>query len=449
MRTVSMLQGVLLWGLMASAAAAPPALRLGDADIDRLLAIRSDLSDTVTVAGAPEWALTPMDAYAPDARIEQEDGPDRRELPRSSHRLFRISNRLGSWLGLLVLDARGAFVEATVFGDTAIYRGENVVDSAAVAIEFRDLAQFLPAGVELKSSCDMTQAMSPAVLPSLAPQGASARAHGDSPSGALVQARLAIDTDNEFMAQKFANNTANANNYVVALIGLMSVIYERDLGVRLTIGTSILRTAADPYAATGASTFAQLNEFGEFWRVNQAGVARAFALQLSGKSSSPNSASGIAWVLNSGNYCTSTGTVFMGDTSGHYGVNQVFKFSGATAASDVSLVAHELGHNFGANHTHCTDVVPGGSLQPIDMCFNAEGGCYAGAVACPIETAGQGTLMSYCNFGAPSGANCGAVRQEFHPFHITQLSGRVLTNTQNGCFAAVAASDNIFGNGFE
>ncbi len=84
------------------------------------------------------------------------------------------------------------------------------------------------------------------------------------------------------------------------------------------------------------------------------------------------------------------------------------------------------------------------------MCFTGEAGCYSGAVSCPIETGGQGTLMSYCNFGPPSGANCGLnVRQEFHPVHITQLSGRVLTNTQNGCFTPAAQNEAIFANGFE
>ncbi len=439
---------ILLWGFIATAGAAPPPLRLGAADSHRLLAVRPDEPVAIAVGDAQAWTASPLQVYAPDARLERVDASGRHELARSTHHLFRLADRTGAWLGVLVLDEDGAFVEATVFGGNAIFRGADVGDGARASIEFRSLADFLPAGVELASSCGVTQSMSPAILPSLAPTGASARATPGAPAGAPVQARLALDTDNEFMSEKFSNDTTNANNYLVALVGLMTVIYERDLGVRLSIGTTILRTATDPYASgAGTASTAHLNEFSEFWRVNQGGVQRAFALMLSGKSQAANSASGIAWLVTMGSYCAATGQVFGGDTFGHYSINRIFKFAGSMASHDVSLVAHELGHNFGANHTHCTDTIPGGALQPIDTCFTGEGGCYSGAVSCPAETGGQGTLMSYCNFSAPNGANCGAVRQEFHPFQITQLSARVVTNIGSGCFTP--ASDTIFGNGFE
>lgn len=449
MNTMKLWRWILLWSLTAGAVAAPPELQLHAADQQRLMSTPAGASDANIFDSAHVWTLIPIDAYAPDASVELVDDSGRRPLPRSTDRLFQMSAQGDAWRGVLVLNARGGFVAATVFGGTAIYRGENVAGTKTPSIEFRDLTDFLPAGVELSASCGLLQSMSAAILPSLASAGASARASVQAPAGALVQARLAIDTDNEFMNLKFGNNTTAANNYVAQLVALMSVVYERDLGVRLAIGNTTLRTTPDPYATDGTNTPAQLNEFGEFWRLNQGSVQRAFAVQLSGKSSLPNRSSGIAWLLTSGNYCASTGQVFEGDTFGHYGISQVFRFAGATAASDVSLVAHELGHNFGANHTHCTDTLPAAGLQPIDMCFNGEGGCYSGALSCPIETGGQGTLMSYCNFNAPSGANCGSVRQEFHPFHITQLSGRVLTNTQNGCMTPVVANETIFSNGFE
>ncbi len=400
-------------------------------------------------AADPSWTWAPLEVYAGDARVVHLDSRDARQLPRSDQQYFRLQSRDGAWIGVLTRDASGAFVAATVFGGTAIHRGELVTDGAGTSVRFRDLAEMLPSGLELTSSCGVKQAFVPSVLPSLAPPGESARATPTEPKGALVQARLAIDTDNEFMSEKFSNNTTAATNYISQLVALMSVLYERDLNVRFTIGTTILRTAPDPFVTDGSNTFAQLNEFGEFWRVNQIGVPRAFALQLSGKSANPFGASGIAWLLTGGSYCAATGQASGGNTSGHYSINQVFTFGGSTAANDVSLVAHELGHNFGANHTHCTDIVPGGTLQPIDMCFTGEQGCHSGPVSCPVETGGQGTLMSYCNFSPPSGAGCGQVRQEFHPFHITQLSARVLANTQNGCLTAVTATDLILINGFE
>ena len=77
-----------------------------------------------------------------------------------------------------------------------------------------------------------------------------------------------------------------------------------------------------------------------------ASYPRAFALMISGKSSSSYSAEGMAWVLDTGTYCAATGTNYGGQIYGHYSINRVFKYAGATAADDVSLVAHELGHNF-------------------------------------------------------------------------------------------------------
>ncbi len=431
--------------LMSAVGAAPPPLPIDPAT----LPATADSSPRAARAdgGDSTWQLTAFDVYAEGATTVRVDAGFRSQLPPSTLRFLRMRERSGEWLGVLVLDAEGAFVAATVFGERDIHRGEVARTSQGTEVRFAPLEDSMPPGLGLVSRCDTVKGFSPSQLPSLAPPGARAN---ESAAGALVQARLAIDTDNEFMQEKFANDTNAASNYVAQLVALMTVIYERDLGVRLAIGTSILRTDPDPYTTSGSSTPAQLNEFGEYWRVNQGGVARAFALQLSGKAASAFQASGIAWLLTSGNYCTATGQVSGPNTFGHFSVNQVFTFGGSTAANDVSLVAHELGHNFGANHTHCTDTLPAAGLQPIDMCFNNEAGCYSGAVSCPVETGNRGTLMSYCHFGAPSGAACGSVRQEFHPFHITQLSARVLTNTQNGCFTAVPpASNNIFANSFE
>ena len=77
-------------------------------------------------------------------------------------------------------------------------------------------------------------------------------------------------------------------------------------------------------------------------------------------------------------------------------------------AWNLDVVSHELGHNFGANHTHWCgwpggpDHPSGSAGGPIDNCYTAEGGCADG----PSTSAG--TLMSYCHL------NVGKVLQ-FHP----------------------------------
>src|SRR5215212_10073005 len=103
----------------------------------------------------------------------------------------------------------------------------------------------------------------------------------------LHTATIAVDTDNELLSIKFANNTTTATNYIASLIASMTVIYERDALVRLLQGQTILRpsTTADPYtqATSGNASSAKLQEFSNVWNTTYAGVSRAVAMMLSGK----------------------------------------------------------------------------------------------------------------------------------------------------------------------
>ena len=245
---------------------------------------------------------------------------------------------------------------------------------------------------------------------------------------ALNQMTLAVDTDNEFMSLKFGNSISSATDYVATLVALMSVVYERDLGVRLVQGTTILRpsTTADPYlqSGTGNADSAKLNEFRSIWMANYASVNRGTALLLSGKQSSASSASGIAYV----NALCSTNT--------GYAFSQVFKFSGSTASSDTKLVAHEIGHNFGSRHTHCY-LDP----TPIDMCYASESGCYSGPTSCPAaQTINgvanvRGTLMSYCHNLA--GCSSSSV---FHPRTVDLIDPIVASKVGVCVFPASTAN---------
>src|SRR5690606_2104192 len=113
----------------------------------------------------------------------------------------------------------------------------------------------------------------------------------------------------------------------------------------------------------------------------------------------------------------------------------------------------------GAGHAHCSHRVSGVSSvssNTIDQCYNAESNCYSGPVSCPNDNSvpGRGSLMSYCNFSAPSGAACGQTLGEFHPAHQTLLAGRITTNINNGCLTPLGGGNScsgtcVFRSGFE
>jgi Metallo-peptidase family M12/IPT/TIG domain len=235
----------------------------------------------------------------------------------------------------------------------------------------------------------------------------------------LHSATIAVDTDNELMGIKFADNPTNATNYIAQVFAGITAIYERDLFVRLLQGFTVLRpsTTPDPYiqSSGGNADGAKLNEVSTYWNNNYSGIQRALVMMLSGKQTG-GGWSGIAWI---GGLCEP----FFG-----VGFNQVPRAGITANSSDFQLIGHEMGHNFGSPHTHCTDTSANAGIQPIDFCWSAECGSNwvpASGQVCPANftinpangapvTGVRGTLMSYCHLLG----GCG-VTNVFHPQSIS------------------------------
>ncbi len=407
-----------------------------------LLALAPEASLRVTDwPVAPETrrdvVLTRHEIYAPDAKIYRVDGTGKIEVPRSNVALYwGMAEDDDQVRVFLAIDPATGATQSFTQLPTGLYElrpvpgkpGQNLV-AAPEALGVGDgTAAATPAGAAPHWSCGEEEALqdpthTSKALRSILGGGAST----GPPFTDLHTATVAVDTDNELLLNKFSNSTASATSYIASLFGAMTVMYERDLHVRLLQGTTFLRvsTTPDPWTqpGTGGASGAELTEVSDYWAANYGNVSRAVTVMLSGKGSA-NSASGIAWVSG------------LCNTSYGYSFSQVFLQSYLTG--DAEVVGHEIGHNFGSVHTHCYS-------PPADNCFNQEAGCYSGATSCPAPQtingiSVTGTLMSYCQLLGGCGTSL-----VFHPRSLTEYINAAMANAQNVCILPLSTAPVVTG----
>lgn len=274
-------------------------------------------------------------------------------------------------------------------------------------------------------------------------------------SSHMYEAIVAVDTDNEWLWEKFDNNAAAAEAWVDDSFAAMNVFFERDLDLRLLRGDLILRIDttpagpegpdfnADPYSELGDV----LGEFGGHWMdtADLRNRAGAFVSLLSGRgfsaqnpTISPGSFSGVAWVDA---YCRRTRGF---GNFGSFNVNRIGANLGVGFVS--GGWGHELGHNLGSRHTHCERLAPGNNF--VDECSTDGNNCFSGAASCPAE--GTGTIMSYCNPSLYEGPGSCNDRNEFHPLIIGKLS-TIIQSEAPSCIlpAGSQGEEPIFADSFE
>lgn len=244
-------------------------------------------------------------------------------------------------------------------------------DPAAVPADYLNIVDFV---------CNLDTS-DPAAWYSGEPMGGSA---GGSPCRYF---RLAVETDYEFLANPFGGNQSAASAYVATLFGAVSQIYSRDVNTRVYV--SFLRfwaTPNDPW--TAGNTSSQLDQFRTYWIENMGGEFRHLTHFLSGR----GLGGGVAY-LNA--LCVFS--IRYGLSANMAGYFPYPIQNNHPQNWDLMVVAHEIGHNFGAPHTHD---------MGIDYC--AYGDC---------SVTPNGTIMSYCHLCSGGMSN---VRMEFHARTINE-----------------------------
>jgi hypothetical protein len=223
-------------------------------------------------------------------------------------------------------------------------------------------------------------------------------------NGVRFDLRLAVDCDYEIYGVKFGGNLSTATAYIQTVLGTVNLIYERDIEATLKlVYLNFWTTSGDPY--TQSTTGAELSEFKSYWLAANGSIVSNYQHLLSGR----GLGGGIAFL----------DAVCSGNGYGVSAIDCVYTYPTTTSTWDITVVAHELGHNTGSPHTHsCTWItegrIPSGT---IDSCATAEGSCASYSPHLPPL---PGTIMSYCHLlgGVASG-----IRLEFHSACVSRMRG--------------------------
>lgn len=201
-------------------------------------------------------------------------------------------------------------------------------------------------------------------------------------STTILSANFAVEADYS-MYQHFGNNEAAVRNYIVNLFNAASTFYQTDTNIQILPSIVRVWTKPDPWSNL-ISDSDKLDGVSRYWGKNHKAVPRAGIVLLRSTAAS----SGIAW-LNS--LCSAGSDEINASTQFAYDVAVV---SGVSSVNpNPWLLAHELGHTFGSQHTHCTARTL--TTGFYDQCYvDGSSTCFVGT---PVPST-QGTIMSYCGF---------------------------------------------------
>jgi hypothetical protein len=219
--------------------------------------------------------------------------------------------------------------------------------------------------------------------------------------------RLALVITSEFYAAR-GNSDPLVNSEIVAIVNNLNGIYEKEVAVRFTLvaPNNLISNFFYKYTGTTATLIGDLlniqNEV--FSRFGSANLDIGHCLHSTG--------GGVAYL----NGVCSSGF-------------KAAALSGSTTSSNVLLFAHELGHQFNANHTFNGN--GSGNCGPSNRADNSA-----------YEPGSGNTIMSYANLCSPSAYNLtGGKVPYFHTKSLEDISTYITSGTGSTCGVSTTTSN--------
>jgi Metallo-peptidase family M12/Calx-beta domain/Reprolysin family propeptide len=278
-----------------------------------------------------EIVLAPNDLRAPNYRAEEViDGGIVREIPMS-----RVNTYKGSVVGMPDADARFTVDDDTIEGMIITPDQAYFLESAGKYSTSADAADYVlykasDVRPEITRTCGDTleqqvnheaKQFAPEFSPGVTPQVFSP----------FKVAEIATEADNEYVSA-FGGSSTAANNDILSILNQVQAIYERDIGLTFTVVFQHTWSGADPYVTSGDAVNV-LQEFQNYWNGNFAGTHRDVTHLWTGRS-----LGGPAGIAYMGVVCSSA--------QFSYGLSDFENM----APFRVGIPAHEIGHNFNADH---------------------------------------------------------------------------------------------------
>jgi len=300
--------------------------------------------------GTVDVVLRPFEIFSPDARVVIGGEHGDTDIARPDVVLLKgtVNGREDSsvFIGVSPMMTHGVIrIGATKY---FISSGPTNADHGVVVFDEADL----PKDPDARTfTCGADQIQQPLALPVL-PEMKGAGEVGQRGTFTCRSARVAVDTVWEHTRDLFGGDPHRAATYDTILFGAISEIYTRDLNLHIAVPfLRVWATDNDPY---NPALNTVLDQFRNHWSASMGSVQRTLAHILT--TDGLNGAGGVAWL----NVVCNTSYGY--GASGYLGGSFPYPLQDGSGGNwDLVVTSHELGHNFGAVHTH--DYNP-----PVDSC---------------------------------------------------------------------------------